>query len=90
MEVTSDDPSINTLSSLTLRVITGIPLKPLSNIEITIPNDFGVDSISSITTLGGYLEPNPSWSFNAQTRTLNVQKINKIYLDTRESLYIVV
>ena len=43
-----------------------------------------------MSTLGGYLEANPVWSFDAFTRTLTVQKINKIYLGTRESLYIVV
>ena len=90
MEVISDDPSINTLSSLTLRVITGIPLKPLSSVQITIPSNFGVDNIAAVSTLGGYLEPSPNWSFDKQTRTLNVQKVNLIYLDTRESLYIVV
>lgn len=48
MEVVSDDPSINALSSLTLRVTTDIPLKPLSNVEITIPSDFGVDGITIV------------------------------------------
>ena len=90
MEVSSDDPSINAQSTLTLRVITSIPLKPLSNIQIGIPIDFGVDGITTVGTLGGYLEANPVWSFDASTRILTVQKINKIYLGTRESLYIVI
>lgn len=42
-----------------------------------------------MTTLGNSLEPTPTWSFDAATRKLTVQKINKVYLTNREYLYIV-
>ena len=90
MEVTSDDPSINAASKLTIRVQTINPLKPGSNIRITIPADFGVDTITIVSTLGSALEANPVWTFDQSTRVLTVQQINKIYLATREFLYIVV
>ena len=90
MEVTSDDPSINAASTLTMRVQTINPLQPQSNIQITIPSDFGVDGITEVSTLGSALETNPVWTFDQASRVLTVKKINKIYLATREFLYIVV
>lgn len=81
MEVSSDDPSINAVSTLNLRIVTNIPLKKDSNLEITIPSDFGVDSITGVSTPGGYLLSNPQWTFNPTTRTLSVQKVNLIYLE---------
>jgi len=88
MEVKSDDPSINAVSALTLRVQTINPLQPNSGLTITIPRDFGIDGITEVSTLGSALETNPVWTFDKTTRVLTIKKINKIYLATREFLYV--
>ena len=90
MEVTSNDPSINASSELTLRVQTLNPLQINSNIEFTIPADFSVGTITAIGTLGSAMYPSPTWVFDAATRKLSVDSFNQAYLGSREFIYIVV
>ena len=55
-----------------------------------LPADFGLDSITSVGTVGGHLNASPVWIFNKATRTLSVDKINLLYLASRQSLYITI
>ena len=90
VEVTSNDPSINEISTLTVRIELVNPIEIDSNVQLTIPADFGVGFITSVTTLGSSLYPTPAWTFDEATRLLTVTAINQVYLASRSFIYIVI
>ena len=89
-EVTSSDPSINMESYLTVKVANLNPLPALSNIKITIPDDFNVSGVTSVTTLGSSLDPEPEWTFDAATASVDVKKVNTVALQSQDFIYVVI
>ena len=92
MEVTSDDPSINQPSSLTFRVQVQNPLRTDSNIEFTIPADFGVAGVDTVQTRGSnmYTDISSKFIWDPATRTILINQFNKVPLGQREFIYFVV
>ena len=83
VEVSSNDPSINEPSTLTVRISLVNPIQTDSNVQITIPSDFGVNLVTNVYTLGSSLHPTPAWTFDPSTRLLTVTAVNRQYLASR-------
>jgi len=58
--------------------------------EITIPDDFDVSGVDSVSTLGSALDPNPVYTFDPLTATLKVDRVNTEALQSQDFIYVVV
>lgn len=90
MQVTADDPSINRLTELTLRINNLNPLMTGSNIEVTIPANFDLSNLTQVRTLGSSLNPNPLWNFDPASSKLTISSFNTVYLPSLDFIYILV
>ena len=69
-----------------------IPVDAGSNVVITIPTDFTVDSatLTTLTTLGSQMNTSPTWSYDDATRTLTVESFNTVSISSLGFITIVV